>query len=238
MREGNGQEAFVASKQDIQQLMSTLTHDLCNPLVNMQALMHDIRTALDEPSTVDKPASRDVAESLDMMETTVASMNRLILGVNDIYHGMFDEPEYASVDMLKLVQRAVERRHDMREKLKVSIYMKIDHVFWADPLAMHGVIDALLENAFQALAYDGHISIKTERRGDLDVLVVRDSGCGMNEHDLKRIFQPFFSLKTGKAGIGLALVKAWVQAQGGKVWCESRIDVGSIFYVGVPVKPE
>jgi len=158
----------------------------------------------------------------------------LIHGVNDIYHSMFDTLACERLDMEALVQGELQRRMMLEKGSDLSVSLSIRHNFWADPLVMRQMVGALLDNARAASQLDGHISIATEKRSGLDVLAVRDTGCGIGESDLKYLFQPFFSRQEGSAGMGLALVKGWAQAHGGKVWCESKLGAGSIFYIGIP----
>jgi signal transduction histidine kinase len=147
---------------------------------------------------------------------------------------MFDELLCEHVGVAELLDRELARyqkRCGMPEHISIS--MHVSGSIWADSLWAGKMFGVLIENAFQAMKGEGCLTFEMEKRRGLDVLKIRDSGVGLTESDLKYIFQPFYSL-TGRKGMGLALLKASVWAHGGKVWCESRMDVGSIFYVGFP----
>jgi len=169
------------------------------------------------------------------MGDVVSRMNTLIHGINSVYHAMFDDISCENMDVLPLLEREIKRygqKHGMPEN--VSISMQVSGTIWGDPLWVAKMFAVLIENALQSMQGEGCLSFEMKKRSGLDVLSIRDTGLGIGKSDLQYIFQPFFSL-TGRQGMGLALVRAWMQAHGGKVWCESRQDVGSIFYVAFPI---
>jgi len=231
-------DTFYISKQDMSQLMYVFSHDLRNPLINMNALLSDIQMSLSDAGH-DSEAIRhvvegDLSESLEMMGQVISHMNGLVSGANDIYHCMFDDLEAEHIPLSEWVERVLVRQQDLLTAKNISITARELATFWVDPLAMERIVTALLDNALRFTPEGGHISLHTESRSGLDVLVVRDSGAGISESDLQRIFQPFFSTDRERAGMGLALVKSLVQAHGGQVWCESKLGSGSIFYIALP----
>ncbi|MDQ6952245.1 MAG: ATP-binding protein [Mariprofundaceae bacterium] len=226
---------FSVSKEDIQQLMHVFSHDLCNPLVNMEALLREVHACCDT-ATFDASKQEDVHDNLAMMGEVLAHMNGLVHGINSVCHAMFDEVVCERVDILSLLKRELNRYQAQCGITEhVSVSMQVSGSIWADPLWLGKMLVVLMENAFQAMGEEGSLIFEMEARSGLDVLVVRDNGVGVGESDLKYVFQPFFSL-TGRKGMGLALLRAWVQAHGGKVWCESGVDVGSVFYMGFPAR--
>ena len=231
-------DAFSISKQDMAQLMYVFSHDLRNPLINMNALLSDMRMALSDVANDSTAMSylvqKGLPESLEMMSDVMMHMNGLVSGADDMYHCMFDDLEPECVQLSECVERILIRQRGILNDKGISITARALSSVWADPLAIERIITVLLDNAVRFTPSGGHISLHTEKRSDLDVLVIRDSGVGMSESDLQRVFQPFYSTDKKRAGMGLAVVKALVQAHGGKVWCESTLAMGSIFYIGLP----
>ncbi len=233
-------DTFPISKQDMAQLMYVFSHDLRNPLINMSALLSDIQMSLvradNDSKAICHVVQEDLPESLEMMTDVITHMNALVSGTNDIYHCMFDglEPEY--IQLSEWVERVLARQKEALENKDISITARELSVVWADPLAIERIVTALLDNALRFTPLGGHISLHTEKRLGLDILVVRDTGVGMSESDLQRVFQPFYPVDKKHAGMGLAIVKALVQAHGGQAWCESTLGMGSIFYIALPDK--
>jgi two-component system, NtrC family, sensor kinase len=97
----------------------------------------------------------------------------------------------------------------------------------------------LINNSFAAMNDGGRLAISV-RRADMDFIsaIVADTGCGIPESDLKRIFEPFFSTKTGKGGtgLGLSITYGLIQELGGSVSVQSEVGKGTEFTVQLPVK--
>jgi signal transduction histidine kinase len=65
-------------------------------------------------------------------------------------------------------------------------------------------------------------------------LMVEDSGKGIAEGDLARVFEPFFSTKAEGLGMGLSISRSIVQAHGGRIWAENNVGRGAIFHCMLP----
>ncbi len=98
----------------------------------------------------------------------------------------------------------------------------------------------LLSNAFK-FTFEGEIAVRLRERGDHVELTVRDTGTGIPEHELPRVFERFHRVEGAQGrsfegtGIGLALVFELVKLHGGSVRVESAIDNGSTFTVSIPM---
>lgn len=105
------------------------------------------------------------------------------------------------------------------------------------------VVSNLLTNAIRYNREGGHVRLTLEERGADAVLTVTDSGVGIPEEDLHRVFDRFYrgdparSGKCGGAGLGLAISRAVVEAHGGTITCESVRREGSTFTVRLPRNP-
>ena len=97
----------------------------------------------------------------------------------------------------------------------------------------------LFNNSFAAMEDGGRLAI-TVRRAEAGFIAatVSDTGCGISPSDLKRIFEPFFSTKTGKGGtgLGLSITYGLIQELGGSVSVRSELGKGTEFTVRLPVK--
>ncbi len=113
-----------------------------------------------------------------------------------------------------------------------------------DPIHLRRVLDNLLGNARKFTPAGGCISLRLVQEGENLVLKVADTGIGIPEDQLGRIFERFYqvdgsmSRRYGGAGLGLALVKEIVEEHGGTVSVESEVGRGSTFTVTLPVSCE
>jgi PAS domain S-box-containing protein len=99
------------------------------------------------------------------------------------------------------------------------------------------VLINLLLNAAQALPGGGEIRIAIDREGEALRVRVSDNGIGIPAAQLPRIFEPFFSGRSGGTGLGLAVVREIVSEHGGEIAVESVEGAGSTFTVKIPAAP-
>lgn len=220
-------------RHGVKQLIYLFSHDLRNPLVNMKALLSEMQQLLKEAGAGHQEAlDVEMPEVVALLAQSVARVDRMIGGANEIYHCMFDELACEEIDLGELVARVVAR---FRDRAGIEFTVGVLPKVYADPLALTRIIEQLLRNAVNATeGKGGVISLTAERRGAKDLLIVRDTGSGVSGEDIERLFDPFYS-RSGE-GMGLAIVKALAEAHGGRVWCESGPEAGSTFYVELPQK--
>lgn len=103
----------------------------------------------------------------------------------------------------------------------------------------------LLSNAIKNTPTRGRVTISVregngEHLGTL-LFKVRDTGCGIAPENLSKVFHMFEQADTGRrvggTGIGLSLSRAMVELHGGRIWAESWVNVGSVFYFTIPIAP-
>jgi two-component system phosphate regulon sensor histidine kinase PhoR len=111
----------------------------------------------------------------------------------------------------------------------------------ADNRRLQEVLQNLLDNAIQYTLPGGKIVLSAEVRGDEVIFTVADTGIGIPQADQPRIFERFYrvdvarSREAGGTGLGLSISKHLIEAQGGRIWVESEVGVGSKFHFAVPV---
>lgn len=113
---------------------------------------------------------------------------------------------------------------------------------WCDPEAVSQVLSNLLDNAIKYTPEGGSVMLGAVPDGGFMKIFVRDSGAGIPQEDLPRLFERFYrvdkarSRELGGTGLGLSIVKHLVLAQGGHVWVESRVGEGSTFWFTLPMR--
>ena len=101
------------------------------------------------------------------------------------------------------------------------------------------VLRNLVENAVKYTEHGG-VSVRAESSGDEIRFSVADTGIGIPEEELQRIFERFYRVdkdrarSSGGSGIGLAIVKHIVQLHGGSVWAESQLGMGTAVFFTIP----
>ncbi len=91
-------------------------------------------------------------------------------------------------------------------------------------------------NSLESMSNGGNMTITTEMEGDFLVVKIRDTGEGIPEEDIIRIFDPFFSTKPSGVGLGLSTTYGVVVSHGGTIDVESERNRGTLFVISLPTK--
>ncbi|MEA1984789.1 MAG: ATP-binding protein [Euryarchaeota archaeon] len=99
----------------------------------------------------------------------------------------------------------------------------------------------MMKNTIKFTPEGGSVTITATQRRDMVQILVADTGIGIAKEDLDKLFQPFKQLDSSQSrqyqgtGLGLALVKQFVELHGGEVWVESKVGEGSTFTFTLPL---
>ena len=149
-----------------------------------------------------------------------------------------------SVEPGRLVKRAAEAHRVQAEQAQITISTAIPDALpeiKVDVERMAQVLDNLMSNALRYTPSEGFITLSAKALDGVVVLTVADNGAGISPEDLPHIFDRSFrgdkarSLKNGESGLGLAIAKSLVEAQGGEISVESEMNAGTTFRIVFPV---
>jgi len=90
----------------------------------------------------------------------------------------------------------------------------------------------------EAMSSGGELTISSKLSGPYVEIAVQDTGPGISEQDVGKIFQPFYTSKQNGTGLGLAIAKNIVQMHGGSIRVESALGQGARFVISLPVLAE
>ena len=218
-------------------LTSDVAHELRTPVANVSL---NLEMMLDEVWEPTKDRLQSCYEELGRISGIISDLEKL--------RQMEAENmnlELEPVNLLELAQ-AVETAFepDLKKKKLTCEVSEEAAAVMGDQRRLHQVIFNLVSNAVKYSTEGGTIQIRVKQEKHKAVLIVEDQGIGMAEEELPLIFERFYrtdlsrSRKTGGAGIGLAIVKAIVQAHQGTVTVTSKVGCGSRFTVTLPAGEE
>ena len=223
------------------EFLATLAHELRNPLAPISNAVQVVR--------LKGPPDPDLWWARDVIERQIKQLTRLVddlLDVSRITRGKIELRKEALL-LESVVQDAVETSRPLIEAAQHSFDVTLPGEpvrLHADRLRIAQVLSNLLNNAAKYTPEGGKIELVATRRGDSVEIGVRDSGIGISSEALPRIFEMFTQADRaevraqGGLGIGLSLVKRFVEMHGGSVAAHSAgPGLGSEFVVRLPVLP-
>jgi signal transduction histidine kinase len=96
-------------------------------------------------------------------------------------------------------------------------------------------ITNIINNAVQSINQSGELRISTGIHGSYGVVTFTDTGCGISQENLKKIFEPLFTTKPKGIGLGLAISKRMVEQNSGEIEVESTVGIGTTFTLKLPL---
>ena len=106
----------------------------------------------------------------------------------------------------------------------------------ADKDQLSRVFNNLIKNAIQAIPVteEGTVRVSMQADGDRYLVTVSDNGKGIKDEEKEKIFVPYFTTKSTGTGLGLAMTKQIVESMQGRIWFQTKLGVGTSFYVSFP----
>jgi len=225
-------------------LASGVAHELNNPLTGILTFSHLLREKMPDNS-------RD-AEDMDLVIRETKRCAAIIKRLLDFAREKQPEKKFNDINqIIEDTVRIVERPAHLRD---IVITMDLDRTLppiWIDADQIKQVIMNMIVNAQHAVEEKGSITISTRHAAEprpsaqsaepapmVEISII-DTGCGIPEKNLRRIFDPFFTSKdVGKGtGLGLSVSHGIVEAHGGAIEVQSKVGEGSTFSVFLPLTP-
>lgn len=210
------------------EMVSSIAHEIRNPLGGIKGFASLLMRDLAKEPQLQKMASfiLEGANHLNRLIDTMLRYARPLTPVRqpvDLVVFLFDFLYHVRMDS---ALQHVEYSIDFKEG---SLYAAIDTGL------LHAALLNLITNAVQAMSQGGTISVGLHQQEDHAVIAITDTGEGIAQENLEKIFQPFFTTKTTGSGFGLSETLKIVQAHQGKLEVESHLGTGSTFRLYIPL---
>lgn len=217
----------------IGQLAAGIAHELNNPLGDILGFAQLAAKHPDIPDSADADIKRIVKSCLYARE--------IIKKV--LFFSRQMPPQKTSVHLNDLVEEWMDVIDVHCQKNGIHVQLALNRKLppiTGDPFQLNQVLVNLVNNAIDAMPGGGLLTVTTRARNAFVTLEVMDTGFGMTEDVLKKIFTPFFTTKDVDrgTGLGLSVVHGIIETHGGSVHADSREGEGSVFTVTLPVTQE
>ena len=221
------------------ELIANVSHDLRTPVTNLQGYLETLLLKQDMLDPEAKTRYLNIALSQSQRLATLINelfeLARLDSCENVVYAEPFSIAEIAQ-DMVQKFQLKAQHK---AIRLNIETGREVPMVY-GDISLMHRVLENLLENAIRHTPEGGRVTIGFIPKGDRLVVRVADTGQGIPEAAMDRIFDRFYrgdacrSGNPGSTGLGLAIAKRILELHGSRIRVRSRLDAGTVFSFDMP----
>jgi signal transduction histidine kinase len=201
------------------ELSSSVAHEIRNPL-NFISLSVD--------HLIDKPVDESSKELLQRIKQEIKRLDSLV--GNFLAYGKPLKIVPKPVKIINLIEETLSLVYARAEKVGVEIVKKydIDDVtIEADPELIKTCLFNVFQNSFQAMPDGGELTIAVISENNSTILSMSDTGSGLDEKIIGKVFEPFFTTRERGLGLGLAMTKRVIEEHGGMVSFRSSAGNGS-----------
>ena len=215
-------------------LASGVSHELRNPLSSIKNAVFLLKRKLSRKVIPD--IDEKVLQFLDIMDKEIDRSTRII---NDLLgFTRVAKPTRISSDITIVVNEALSRVN-IAEDIKLSKELQSDlPMVTIDSNQVGQVLINLIENACQAMTDGGELQISTRKSKVFVEIEIGDSGCGIPEKEVKKIFDPLFTTKPKGIGMGLAVCHGIIDRHNGIIEVKSHEGKGTNMIIKLPLGDE
>lgn len=220
-------------------VLAILSHDLRSPLSSIISTTKYLKNNFHK---MDASAVKEMLELIYKSSTDELEMlDYLVDWARIKYASEVFSP--AKIELIKYVEKVFETLKETASLKTINLHHEIEEntTVFADKKMLLSIIQNIVSNAIKHTEPGGKISISSKINEDKLVVQIKDTGIGMSKDIQKKLFTPQVKVLSEKresnkgAGIGLLLVKGFLEKSGGEIWVESIEGQGSTFYFTLPL---
>ncbi|MZP31237.1 HAMP domain-containing protein [Heliobacterium undosum] len=235
-------DQLARGMQSMRDLAANVSHDLRTPLFLIQGYAEALRDDMAKTPDDRRQMAEIILEETDRMQRLVQDMLQLA----QLESGYF-ELKREAVDPEALINGVARKLAGAAEERQIRLTCPACQgnlalpMIHADPDRLTQALINLVDNALRHTPTGGEVALGLAAQGQSVRFSVDDSGPGLAEADLNRVWERFYrgeksrSRKTPGTGLGLAIVKAIVESHGGQVGVENREGGGASFFFTIPI---
>jgi PAS domain S-box-containing protein len=236
-------------------LAASVAHEIGNPLnalhIHLQLMEREVKKLKSDEwqVTSDRKKSarllhsastQEISKKLEQyLDVAKGEINRLDYIITQFLQAIRPVPPQLKPDSLNdVVEKTMELLRPEMENRGLTVSMKLARRLAAAPLdatQMQQVLVNLIKNAMQAMTRGGTLSLQTGENDDGVWVSVGDTGGGIPQEQINRIFEPFYTTKKKGSGLGLMIVQRIVRAHNGRIELESHVGRGTTFRIWLPL---
>ena len=214
-------------------LAAGVAHEIKNPLGSIGIHIQLIQRALKAPARLDR---KTVRHYLDIVSEEVDRLNRIVVDFLFAVRPM--DARLEEGDLNKVIGDLLEFVHFELSEAGVTVATRLDEgipTLQFDEKFLKQALLNVINNAVAAMPEGGTLTVTTRRKGDVVDIDIADTGVGISEENMTKIFEPYFTTKDFGSGLGLTVVYKIVKEHGGEISLRSKEGEGTTFTVSLPI---
>ncbi|PKL49806.1 MAG: two-component sensor histidine kinase [Planctomycetes bacterium HGW-Planctomycetes-1] len=223
----------VSELEELSRLTGGLAHEIKNPLsiikVNLKLISEELASKEANPARAARKIDV-VRKETDRLEQILEDFLRYIRKT---------ELHPVSVDINQLVMDMADFYSPQAASRSITLRVALDSgqlICKADADMLKQVLLNLFINAQQAMPDGGDLMLRTQKNGPNAVIIVSDTGKGIEPENLNKIFDAYYSTKSGGSGLGLPTSRKIIEAHNGSIRVDSVLQKGSSFTIQLPLE--
>ena len=211
----------------IGELSARIAHDLRNPMSVIKNTLEIIEMELDIKH------NEKIRKKFERIDRAITRINHQ---VEDVLDFIRDKPLQLENTSVQSILTYVLERINIPSEVTINLPENNTKIY-CDFEKLEIVFVNLITNAIQAMTNKGEINITVSDKEDQVLIAINDSGPGIPEKSLSKVFDPLFTTRQIGTGLGLASCKNIVEKHGGTIDVETKLGVGTTFIVKLPKNP-
>jgi two-component system NtrC family sensor kinase len=230
----------VEKMASLGKMAATIAHELNNPICGIVNYIKLLQKRVVRNPQEDR-VQHQIKKNLDLILSESMRCGNIVRNLLEFTHGT--SANFKKSDLEDIISKALDivRHHMELAKIEAITRIRIQpRTITCDPEQLLQALVALLVNAIEAMPNGGRVNINAFNASDKNnyiIIEIGDTGQGVPEELQAKIFEPFFSTKKDKTGVGLGLAVVYgiIQRHKGRIWLNSQREKGTSVFIELPV---